>query len=204
MKLDEREKRLLKLVADYREQECRRILDGARQEAAELVRRAYRTARVRLHEELVAERSRAQARIQAARAERATRERRTSDQTSVDRLTAAWPLLHSRLLARWGDPDGRQRWTTHYLREALRVLPRGEWTVRHAPEWSEEEQHAAAGLLAAELGRTARFRTDRGIEGGLIIEGGGAVLDASLDGLLRDRLRLEARLLALVEAEATS
>jgi vacuolar-type H+-ATPase subunit H len=202
MKLEEREKRLRKLVEDYRDEESRRILDGAQQEAAELVRHAYEAGRARLHECVIAERSRAEARIQAARAERATRERRRSEQYSVDLLEAAWPMLRARLLARWRDKDGRQRWTEHYLNEALRVLPQGEWTIRHARELSGEEQQAATMGLTDALGRAARFRTDRGIEAGLVVAGGGAVLDASLEGLLRDRSQLEARLLALVEAEA--
>jgi hypothetical protein len=49
-------------------------------------------------------------------------------------------------------------------------------------------------------GRALRFLADPGIAAGLIIEGGAAVLDASLDGLLADRQRLEARLLALLAA----
>jgi hypothetical protein len=201
MRLEERERRLLTLVDEYLERESHEILDGARRESAELVRRAYRSARQRLRERVVAERSRALARVQAARAERVTRERRASEQTSVDLLAAAWPLLRARLLASWGDPERRRRWATHYLREALRVLPRGQWTVRHAPDWAPEEQQAAVAELGDALPQPPRFRSDGGITTGLVIESGGAMLDASLEGLLRDRARLEARLLALIEAE---
>lgn len=201
MNLDEREKALLKLVADYREQECRRLLDAARSEARALLTAAWHRERAHLHTRVVAERARAQARIQAARAERATRERWLHDRTHADLLAAAWPRLRAVLLERWRDPAGRDQWVRSHLDQALRVLPPGDWMVRHAREWSEDERREAAERVAAVLGRMPRFQTDGGIEAGLALESGGAVLDATLDGLLRDRVRLEARLLALIEAQ---
>lgn len=199
MNLDERRNGLLKLVAEYREQECRRILSAARQEAAEVTRQSFRKEKEQLHNRVVAERNRARSRIQAARAERATRERQSSERASLDLLERARPLLRERLVARWRVPEQRRRWTASYLHQALDLLPRGRWTVSHAPEWQESEQREMAQELTACLGRTPRFRSEGGIEAGLIVECDGAVLDASLRGLLQDRSRLESRLLALVE-----
>ena len=76
MNIDEREQGLLKLVADYREQECQRILGEAEAQARALRRQAFARQRVALHQRIIAERSRAQSLIQAAEAERATRARR--------------------------------------------------------------------------------------------------------------------------------
>jgi hypothetical protein len=109
-------------------------------------------------------------------------------------------LLRERLLARWRVPEQRQRWAECYLRQALDLLPRARWTVRHAPEWRERERQGIAAELTGRLGQTPRFQSEGGIEAGLIVESGGAVLDASLEGLLLDRSRLESRLLALVGA----
>jgi len=198
MKTEEREKGLLKLVDDYREQECRRILDEARAQARDLLRKTYQKERSHLHERVVWERSRAEGRIQAARAERATRERRKSERTSTDLLAAAWPRVREGLLDRWRGPLQRRQWVTGYLRQGLKMLPRQRWTVRHAAEWGEAERQEAGAELAHALGQEPRFETDGSIEAGLIIESGGAVLDASLEGLLRDRAQLEARLLALL------
>jgi len=194
---DERRKGLLKLVAEYREQECRRILSAARQEAAELIRQSFRKEKAQLHNRILAERSRARAHIQAARAEQATRTRQSSERASLELLELAWPLLHKRLLARWRVPEQRRRWTAYYLYQAIDLLPCGSWTVRHAPEWQGEDQRELAQKLARRLGQAPRFRSDDGIEAGLIVECAGAVLDASLRGLLQDRSRLESRLLAL-------
>ncbi|MEA3278385.1 MAG: hypothetical protein U9Q81_24440 [Pseudomonadota bacterium] len=202
MKLAEREKALLKLVDDYREQECRSILDAARAEASDLLRQAYRKERAHLHDRVMAERSRAQSRIQAARAERATRERWLSERTNHDLLDAAWPRLRALLLACWRDGDCRRRWVTGYLRQAVGVLPHGQWTVRHAVEWNEAERRDLAAELEQSIGQAPRFQSDGGVEAGVVIECSGAVLDASLSGLLRDRARLEARLLALLREGA--
>jgi hypothetical protein len=198
--LEGRRQGLLRLVQQYREQECRRVLAAAQQEAAELLRESFRKERTHLHKRVLAERSRARSLIQAARAEQKTRERWMNERVHLELLESAWPLLKERLLAHWRLPDQRRRWARSYLRQALDLLPRAHWTVRHAPEWREDERREIARELIDVLGRGPAFRSENGIEAGLIVESGGAVLDASLSGLLRDRAGLESRLLALIGA----
>jgi hypothetical protein len=205
MNVEERKAALLKLVEEYRERECRRLLEAAREDAAALIGQTYRRERAHLHGRIVSERSRAQALIQAARAERATRQRWSSEQANMALLDAAWPRLRGRLAARWRDPGGRRAWAERYLAEALALLPKGRWQIRHAGGWGEHERRDAAAVLTERLGAAPRFETDGRLEAGLIIECGGGVLDASLEGLMRDRRLLEARLLALLRAaEETS
>jgi hypothetical protein len=194
--IDEREQGLLKLVADYREQECRRILGEAEARARTLRRQAFARQRVALHQRIIAERSRAQSLIQAAEAERATRVRRRSEQRDAALMSAAWPLLRQALQDRWDAPDSRQRWVALAFSEAQHRLPHGGWVVRHPRSWPEAERAATARQLEAE-GEPPRFRGDDDIAAGVIITAGGAELDMSLDGLLRDRARLEARIIAL-------
>jgi F0F1-type ATP synthase delta subunit len=57
--------------------------------------------------------------------------------------------------------------------------------------------------LTNELKQAPHFRADGALTAGLVIEAGGAVLDASLEGLLRDRRRVEARLLAFLARDPT-
>ena len=85
--------------------------------------------------------------------------------------------------------------------EALRRLERGDWLVRHAPGLPEAEQGEAEERARREAEISLRFRADDGVVAGLIINAKGAVLDMSLNGLLRDRAPVEARLLALARAE---
>jgi vacuolar-type H+-ATPase subunit H len=203
MNVEESAKNLLKLVEGYRSQECREAMDKARAEAASILRRAWRREREHLHSSVQAERSRARALIQAAQAERATRERASGDRQNAVLLAEAWPRLRALLLARWRDPAGRETWVARALDQARRSLPAGPWTVRHAPDWAPPEAPGPSLALAAGTkggGQALRFLADPGIAAGLIVEGGAAVLDASLDGLLADRQRLEARLLALLAA----
>ena len=202
MNIDEREQGLLKLVADYREQECRRILGEAEARASALRQQAFARQRVELHQRIVAERSRAQSLIQAAEAERATRARRRSEQRDAVLVKAAWPLLREALQGRWEAPDSRQRWVTLAFAEAQRRLPTGGWQVRHAASWPEADRAATARQLEAR-GEPARFCADADIAAGVIIVAGGAELDMSLDGLLRDRSRLEARIIALSKQAET-
>ena len=198
MSLEDRERSLIKLVADQRDQACRQLIGDAERTARKLVHQAHRKQRELLHRRIVGERARIQARIQAVEAERVTRERREQALSSADFLAQAWPLLRAGLQRRWADVHGRQHWVARCIREALLALPAGAWTVRHAEGWPAAEQHAARERLTRALGVEPHLRTDATIQAGLIIDGGGASLDASLDGLLADRSRLEGRLLAIL------
>jgi len=204
MNLRERQEGLLRLVDEYREQECRRVLTEARKEAAELRRQSFRKQRTYLHSRILAERSRIRSRIQAAQAEQVTRERWTREQRNLELLQSAWPLVRERLLAYWRVSEPRRRWAETYLHRALDLLPPGRWTVRHAPEWCEQERRGILAELTEVLGQIPRLKGESSIEAGLIVESGSSVLDASLQGLLQDRTRLEARLLALLAATTAS
>jgi hypothetical protein len=201
MNLEERERGLLKLVEDYRDAECRTLLEAARVEAEALIARTYRAERARLHQRVTAERSGARGRIHAARAERDTRERAGGERANALLLAAAWPRLHDALIARWQDPDARGDWVDAVIAEAERLLPKGTWTLRHARAPGADWQ-ALAAELAQRLGQETRPVADAGLAAGLRVECGGAVLDGSLEGLLRDRERIEARLLALWSLES--
>jgi hypothetical protein len=216
MNIEESAKTLLKLVENYRSQECRDAIDKARAEAAEVLRRAWRRERDHLHTSIEAERSRARTLIQAARAERATRERTSGDRLNADLLALAWPRLRALLEARWRDPVGRETWVARALEQALGAFPAGPWTVRHASDWVAPEAAEPCVEVAAKLrarlaaksqakssygaGTALRFLADPTLAAGLIVTGGAAILDASLEGLMTDRQRLEARLLALLAA----
>jgi hypothetical protein len=203
MNTEERERELLALVDTYRERECRRLTDDARRRARELLKRRFETERAALHERVTAERSRAQGLIQSARAERATRERRRSEQSDAAMTVAAWPLLRVALRGRWRNARTRGRWVDSAVERSLALLPAGAWTIRHAPDWPPGERSDIEHELASRLPEPVRFEPDPTLEAGLVVSCSGAVLDASLDGLTRDRGRIEARLLALWHAADT-
>ena len=197
MTLEQREQDLLKLVSDYREQECGRIFAEAEQRARELLRQTYARERAGLHQSILVERARAHSLIRAAEAERTTRARRRGERLDAALVAAAWPRLVAALKARWANPETRVRWVDHALSEAERRLPCGDWLVRYAEGWPEDERMTAQGRIEALCGAGARFNADVHVSAGLMIATDGAELDLSLEGLLRDRQRVEARLLAL-------
>lgn len=202
MRLGEREQGLIRLIEQYRDEECRERLEQAQTRASALLREVYRRERAYLHEQIEAERQRARSRIEAARADHRTRLRRRGERAQARVLEAAWPRLRTALLARWHSVQGRRGWVEHALRLAGGVLPpprAGEhWVVHHAPEWLAAERQAVSAALELGLNRQPRFYADRDLVAGVRITCGGAQLDATLAGLLRDRPRLEARLLALL------
>ena len=203
MKLEDRVQGLLGLVRDYEARECREILAGAQAEVRRLLAETYRRERARLHERVVSERANARSRILAVRAERDTRIRSSSERANARLLELAWPRLRTQLQSRWSAPQTRRVWIGTALSQALAVLPSGRWTVRHPPDWPATERAELRARLESVLGQAPSFLSDGGLIWGLIIEAEGALLDASLDGLLRDRGRIEARLLALLAVEAS-
>lgn len=202
MSVEERERGLVRLVAEQRDEACRRLIAEAEESASVLLRQTHRKERAHLHRRILEERARVQARIQAVEAERVTRERRQQARSSAGILEQAWPLLQVGLRRRWQDAEGRRRWVARCVQQALGALPAGAWTLRHAPGWPAAEQQAIREELTRALGVEPQLRSDSGIEAGLIIDSGGACLDGSLHGLLADRQRLEARLLALLAGES--
>jgi hypothetical protein len=198
MRLEERERRLLDLIAEYRDAECRALLDKARAEARAQIATAYRQARSRLHEHVLMERANARARLHAARAERDTRSRASGERANARLLELAWPLLRQSLLARWADRVTRQIWAEQALALARRTLPSGLWTVHHPPDWVAQEWTPLAMRLTRELATAPRFQADAALSAGLLVVTEGAMLDASLEGLLKDRRRVEARLLSIL------
>lgn len=202
MTLAEREQGLIDLVETHQAEACRRLITEAEEAARALVQGAHGSARRRLHQRAVAERARARGRIEAARAERATRERRAIERLHWQLLEAAWPRLREALLERWRSPAGRRAWLDRAVREALGILPRKAWRVCHPPGLGAEEGARLQAELAPQIAGPLELAVAADLVAGVRIESGEAVLDATLEGLLADRRRLEARLLGLFNSGA--
>jgi len=201
MSLEEREQRLLDLVLERRDQECRTLRQRAEEEAGELLRNAYRSARDHLHENVESERERARVRIGTARAELETLRRQHAQKLGSVVLEAAWERLPRRLAQRWADPGGRSAWIATTLEQALARLPCGSWRIRHPADLTESECAALRRNVEERVGESPRLQADDSLESGLILDCAGVMLDASGEGLLDDRDAIEARLLALLDLE---
>jgi hypothetical protein len=188
-------------VAEWRDEECLRLLDRARDESLELIRGTYRRARKQLHAASQAERARAQGRLAAARAELETQRRLHRQQLGSVILDAARQRLPRRLLEQWDDPRGRATWITNAVAHALARLPRGRWRIRHALHFQASDHDLLLRALRPRQLPEPELIADPRVEAGLIIESTGVRLDASSAGLLADTASTEARLLALMDTE---
>jgi hypothetical protein len=199
MKMEDREQRLVDLVIGQRDEECLALLDRARDESMALLEKAHGGARRHVHEAAEAERRRARSNLRSAKAELETLKHRHEQQLSMVLLQQAWQRLPTRLAQRWTDAGARKAWIEAALKAALQHLPEGQWRIVHAPNFSAEDEQRLR--QSTRFAQAPILQLDETLDSGLIIHCGGVSLDASGAGLLRDKTLVEARLLALLEAE---
>lgn len=202
MTLRDRASALLGVVDEYRDRECRTVLERAQYEATTLARRAHAEARHRVHQIVVAERQRATAAIRAAQAELQTARRHYRRRRDLALLERAWPRIEAALRQRWEEPEARRRWVEDLAGAAIQRLPAGPWTLTHPPSWRATERDAVVAQVTAACGEPPRLIADEEMGAGLLITSGTTTLDGSIAGFLADRSTVAARLLALLEEDA--
>lgn len=189
------------LVGEIREQvalERRRLLDDAEREAEAIRERARDKARRQMRRAVEEMRESGQRRLAQVRAELETALRHDDSVRSLEVLATAWPLLREALARRWDDDAAATTWMRAQLADArARLGPRG-WLVRHPASASAARIAALRDALASQGAIEPSLRADSGLDAGLIVEVGGARLDATPDALLAVRPAVEAALLAEV------
>jgi hypothetical protein len=194
VKLDERTAALVALVEADAAARSRAVLEPAAAQARELLRNARRAARQRVATAIAEERAAYSARVGAAEARLATA-RRMAEQRRLQALVAeGWERLAPALAARWRDAAGRREWVQAALDQAQALIPGGSWRVEAAAGWTEAERTQALAALAGRCIEVS-FASDAAISAGLRVRSGNVELDATLAGLLADRLGVEGRLL---------
>ena len=138
---------------------------------------------------------------QAATARRATRRRLAKHAREKQLVESAWQLLPDALLRRWSDAAARGDWCDMALRQAFRSLPGPDIVVDHPADWDRRELDEVLARIRDRYGGNVEAKADPGLAAGLRIHSGTACLDASVDGLLARRGRLEAALLLRLTAE---
>ena len=174
---DQRHHKLEQETADW----CRQQLHEARSQA---VRRFHKAAEL--------ERERCDRAIAAAEAALWAEARNRHQQHLSEMVQAVMGALPEALEKRWQETAYQQQWIAAALAEAERRLGGGEWRVRIATLPDDESLPPALG--------DARlvWQADPTIRAGLIIDKGGARLDASTVGLLADTSMLESHILTLL------
>lgn len=200
MKLAERTDALLAVVDDHRRKRCAALLEPAQEQAHNQLIAALDDAHRRVRTALAEERARLKSEVGAVEAALATERRLVAQRQAVHTLQRGWRLLREFLLERWLDPLQRQRWVTSQLERAADALAgRGDtWQVAYDTHWTDSER-AAVQQAFSQRGVNLQCEPRETLVAGLVVTCGHNVLDASLDGLLADRLAIEGRLLQLMQ-----
>lgn len=191
---------LLRRVAREQEMLARKARDEAAEQARTIVARAREEARARAR----------QARDEAHQSiERALADRRAALETAARQreqallrrlMDDAWAELPRELAAAWKDAAARRAWCDAACALARRiVMGAGAFRVElDADAPSDAAEHARRAL--AEGGDAPAVTLVGGLGPGLRIRHGLACVDATAGGLLASRERVEAELLAEVDA----
>ncbi|HSQ68810.1 MAG TPA: hypothetical protein VLM41_01900 [Steroidobacteraceae bacterium] len=203
--LDAQTEALLQRLAHEKESRCRRTLDDAREQAQSIVARAYQDARVRLRQAVAEERKGLREAVAARRAEIETKSLKRRQAAMTVALDRAWSQLEDALASRWQDATARMQWVDAAARIAsATLLAPDELLIELDDSLGEPAAAQVADRLAAQgLPRAATQRI-AGLGPGLRILAGPVRIDASLEGLLRSRSRIEAELLAELEPARTA
>lgn len=187
---------LMELLEQSRSAQCQQAREGAELQAAELLRRARRAARERVSKAAQEERARLEHEVRMVEAEIETEQRRRARRRDSMLIDAGRKLLGDALAARWSRADARRAWTVCALEEAAGVLLGREWTLEHPQDWPDEERRRAIELAHERCGAKVATRPTDGLEAGLKIRSGGALVDMSIAGLLANERTIEGELLA--------
>jgi hypothetical protein len=193
-------KHLLAVVEQRRSERCKDVLDQAHEQAQQLIKQAYRDERQRMHRELGETRQKLHQQMVSVVARRQTGKRQRRQQADEELLTTTWLNLHEALLHRWRDSVMRQQWVDGLVEQAAAVLVDRHWLIEHPFDWPAQERSALQLRLHKQLAHTPHFEDKSTIAAGLRICADGACVDGSADGLLRERLAIEAVLLARINA----
>jgi len=194
-------KRLLEVVEDYRSKHCQDILEQARLDARDIILTAYKTARQRLHQDVLESRERVKQELAAARAKQHTLDKHQQYKVNRQFLDRAWERLIQQMERRWRTATHRRLWVNMVLNVARQHLPVGQWQIEYPPDWIQDERNELEQQVLQHTGVAPQLQPYSDIKAGVRISANGAVVNGTISGLTTDRTRIEAELLALSEAK---
>lgn len=197
-----RMQRLLDVVEQQRDSRCAEIVEQARAQARQLLKQARRDARTRLQHEILHAREQFSHQLVLQQASQAARQRQARHRSDRVLLDQSWQPLREALERRWQDPEARRTWVRILIAQARARLVQTAWCIEHPADWPAAEREETARQLRQLLGAVPEFAPEPSLRAGIRVRAGDTLVDGSCEGLLRDRVHIEARLLAAVrEAE---
>ena len=192
--------KLVEALRSHGESRCRELQQDAGRRAEALLGDSRRKLLARGRQAVAEERLRRVAALQQARNRVQAEGDRRRQQLYATVLREGWPLLVRELQQRWASENGRRAWCRSVLDEAVAALPPDGWSIEHPQDLPADDCRWLAGRLGTLDVRNAALHGDSGCPAGLRITRESACVDATIDGLLRQRERIEGQLLAAWEA----
>ena len=190
---------LLGVVVENREQRCKQVREKANQQASEIIKLSYSRGRVRMHHHVDALREKYRLRVSSAIARNQTLLRQQHQKQERAILDIAWPLLREAMLAQWKDSDSRRMWLDAAIESASSKLRQHGWHIEHSLDLSDEEINRLAQTFTHGKGKRSKMSACDDIEAGIRISSDGTVIDATVDGLLKQKTSIEAKLIARIK-----
>jgi hypothetical protein len=195
--LETQTENLLRRVAREQESRILAIRSAGEEQARTIVSRARQEARARLCQAVDEERRQIERATGERRAALDTAARRTEQAALRTLIEQAWLRLPQAVAALWQDGPSRAGWIEAACASAAQSLrPQSTYVVEFDADLAPDAGAAACERLLAAGLATAEHRAIAGLGAGLRIRAGGAVIDATVAGLLASRERVEAELLA--------
>jgi hypothetical protein len=191
---------LLRRVAREQEMLSRRSRDAAEEQSRGIVARAREEARARTRQAAEEARQSVERALADRRAALETAARQREQTLLRELLDSAWAALPGALAASWQDPERRDEWCETACALARRIV------MGDGPFAIEVDAAAPPGLNESlrrcmpDAATPAAIREVKGLGPGLRIRRGLACVDATVPGLLASRERVEAELLAELDA----
>lgn len=194
--VDAQVQRLLEIVNNYLQEQCGVLSEQAGQQSQEIIRQAYREARLRLHHDIQDSRQHMQQELSATRAKLHTMMMQQRHRADQEFLAQSWELLVAKLMQRWQKPDLRKLWVQKIFDTAIQVLPAEQWQVVHPPDWPTTEKEQFEEMVSHNAQKQLVIAPDADMKAGILISADGALVDGSLQGMLSDRVRIDSEVLA--------
>jgi vacuolar-type H+-ATPase subunit E/Vma4 len=196
--IDAQVQHLLNVVEDHRATRYEEIQEQAQKNAHAIISKAHKDARQRMHDDNVETRENANRQLASTEAQLQTQQRLARQQSDEKLLQASWKLLKASLERQWQQPDIRKQWVDNLTRQALATLVSPHWRIEHPADWADEECIALQMQLHEQLDHTPELEPVTDISAGLRLCAEGTCVDGTADGLMHERTRIEALMLAAI------
>ena len=192
---------LLGIVADNRDKRCAEVRERTLIQAQKILSQAHSRVRARLRRHISALREKYRVSLSAAQARNQTLIRQRQQKEDKACLDAAWPLLEDALLALWKEPESKAAWIDRAVSNASDTLLEHDWHIECPKDFTEQESALLLKVITDRRGKADKLAACDDIKAGIRISSNGTVVDATIEGLLQRRSRIEAALLARIKQD---